>query len=257
MTEFEIKLKSKIIAELEKAENIYNDVKEDLVEKSLAFSQMNESVQETKIPGFKLIKGGKGEVGDFIAFVLDIRNSTKNLTQSISSKISKVSQLERVFYETTAINTCGIELINKYNGGITEFLGDGFLALFSANEKKDVHKAHNAANDFVKYLNTVINPVLNERYNLPELKIGIGLAYGKAIVTLIGNNDDTHPKAIGECVFRASKLSTGINEILIDDKLRFFWPKSEGGKLKFNEINIKDQAFKGYKIKENTADKTH
>lgn len=248
MTEFENKLKSKIISELEIAEKIYNDVRTDLIEKSVTFSRMDESVQETKIPGFKLIKGGKGEVGDFIAFVLDIRNSTRNLTQSISSKVSKASQLERVYYETTAINTCGIELINKYNGGITEFLGDGFLALFSAKEKKDVHKAHNAAKDFVNYLKTIINPIIKERYNLPELKVGIGLAYGKAIVTLVGHDDDIHPKAIGECVFRASKLSNGINEILIDDNLRFFWPKSDDGTLKFNEINIKDQTFKGYKI---------
>ena len=248
MTEFENKLKSKIISELEIAEKIYNDVRADLLEKSVTFSRLDESVQETKIPGFKLIKSGKGEVGDFIAFVLDIRNSTQNLTQSISSKVSKASQLERVYYETTAINTCGIELINKYDGGITEFLGDGFLALFPAKEKKDVHKAHNAAKDYIRYLKTVVNPIINERYNLPELKVGIGLAYGKAIVTLIGNNEDVHPKAIGECVFRASKLSNGINEILIDDKLRFFWPKSDDGTLKFSKINVKNQTFKGYKI---------
>ena len=248
MTEFENKLKNKIISELEIAEKIYNDVRADLIEKSVVFSRIDESVKESKIPGFKLIKEGKGEVGDFIAFVLDIRNSTNNLTQSISSKVAKASQLERVYYETTAINTCGIEIINKYNGGITEFLGDGFLALFHAKEKKDVHKAHNAAKDFLQYLKTIINPILNERYNLPELKVGIGLAYGKAIVTLIGNNDDIHPKAIGECVFRASKLSNGFNEILLDDKLKYFWPKSDDGKLKFSEINVKDQTFKGYKI---------
>jgi hypothetical protein len=129
MTEFESNLKNKIKYELEIAEKIYNGVRAELLVKTITFSRIDENVQETKIPGFKLLKEGKGEVGDFIAFILDIRNSTKNLTQSISSKISKASQLERVYYETTAINTCGIELVNKYNGGITEFLGVDLLHL--------------------------------------------------------------------------------------------------------------------------------
>ncbi len=248
MTQFEIDLKSKIISELEIAEKIYNDVREDLLEKSVIFSRMDESIEDSRIPGFKTVKKGKGEVGDFIAFVFDIRNSTDHLTQSISSHIAKASQLERVFYETTAINVCGIEVINKYKGRITEFLGDGYLALFTAKENKQVYDAHNAAKDCLKYLSSIVNPILKERYNLPELKVGIGLAYSKAIVTLIGNGDDIHAKAIGECVYRASKLSKGFNEIRVDERLRYFWPKSDDGKLKFNEVGMTGLNFKGYKL---------
>lgn len=248
MTTSELELKNKIITELEIAEKIFNDVRDEMIEKSVVFSRLNESVKPSKIPGFKLIKKGIGEVGEFIAFVVDIRDSTKHLIESISARTAKVSQLERVYYETTALNTCGIEIINKYNGGITEFLGDGFLALFRAEKNTDVHKAHNAAKDLLKYLELIINPILKERYNLPELKIGIGLAYSKTIVTLIGNNDDLHPKAIGECVYRATKLSNGYNEIRLDERLKMLWPKSDDGKLKFNEISFRDMNFKGYKI---------
>lgn len=246
MTQFETDLKNKIISELEIAEAIYNDVRKDLIRKSVTFS--NESIEDSRIPGFKVVKKGKGEVGDFIALILDIRNSTNHLTQSISSSTAKVSQLERVYYETTAINICGIEVINKYKGRITEFLGDGYLALFTAKENKQVYDAHNAAKDCIKYLTSIVNPILNERYNLPDLKLGIGLAYSKAIVTLIGNEDDLHAKAIGECIYRASKLSKGLNEIRVDDRLKYFWPKSDDGKLKFNEVNIGSLNFKGYKI---------
>jgi len=248
MLDFKFGLYLKIIEALETAEKIFNEVRSDLIEKSNAYSDLTENVKNSKIPGFKLIKEGKGEVGDFIAFVLDIRDSTNHLTQSISSRLSKVSQLERVYYETTAINTCGIEIINKYNGGITEFLGDGFLALFEAKEKRDVYKAYDAANSFIDCLKTTINPILADRYKLPELKVGIGLAYSKAIVTIIGNGDDTHPKAIGECVYRASKLSCGNNEIIVDEKLKLFWPKSEGGKLRFNPFPSRGQGFNCYII---------
>ncbi len=248
MTQFEIDLKSKIINELEIAEKIYNNVREELLEKSVNFSRIDESIEDSRIPGFKTVRKGKGEIGDFIAFVLDIRNSTEHLTQSVSSRIAKVSQLERVFYETTAINICGIEVINKHKGRITEFLGDGYLALFTAKENKQVYDAHNAAKDCIKYLSSIVNPIIKDRYNLPELKVGIGLAYSKAIVTLIGNEEDVHAKAIGECVYRASKLSKGFNEIRVDERLRYFWPKSDDGKLKFNEMNMASMNFKGYKI---------
>lgn len=43
----------------------------------------------------------------------------------------------------------------------------------------------------------------------PPLKIGIGLAMSKAIVSLTGLSDNHHPKAFGECVFRAIKRSVG------------------------------------------------
>ena len=49
----------------------------------------------------------------------------------------------------------------------------------------------------------------------------------------MGHGDNLHPKALGECVFRATKLSDGINEILIDDRLKQFWPCSKNGTLRF------------------------
>jgi hypothetical protein len=247
MNEFEEELKKTIIRELEIAESIFNDVRDEL-SKSVVFSRMDESINDSKIPGFTTVKKGKGEVGDFIALVFDIRNSTDHLIHRISQGNAKVSQLERVYYETTAINTLGIVLVNKHKGRITEFLGDGFLALFPAKEKDQVYVAHRTAKDCLIYLQSIVNPILQERYNLPELKIGIGLAYSKAIVTLIGVGDDVHAKAIGECIYRASKLSKGYNEVRVDDQLKMFWPTSKGGTLKFIEIANVNLKFKGYKI---------
>jgi len=238
MTDLEIK--NILLKELEKAESIWNDVKNDILEKGVRnFSALNESYTPSDIPGFPLLKNGEGKVGKFIAMVLDIRNSTEHLLQANKNK-KGVSQLQRVFYETTAINTIGLITVNKNSGTITEFLGDGFLAIFSAEDNLDVYKPKKAAEECLRLLKDIINPVLNERYDLPELTVGIGLAYSKAIVTVIGFNEDLFPKAIGECIYRASKLSNGKNEILYDKGIKIFWPSSKGGKISFIEKRHKN-----------------
>jgi len=243
------KIREIINAELDNAENIWNDVKDEILEKGVrVFCSLNESVEPSKIPGFPFVKSGEGKVGNFSAMVLDIRNSTQHLLQAYSNKTG-VSQLQRVLYETTAINTLGLLCVDKYGGAITEFLGDGFLALFETKEKKSVYKVRHCAEECLKYTLEIVNPILKERYNLPDLKIGIGIAYSQAIVTLIGMENHYYPKAIGECVYRASKLSNGSNEILYGDSIKLFWPKTKDGILSFKEKNHKNsEDTKGYII---------
>lgn len=242
-------IKETIIKELEKAENVWKDVRREMMLKSeTELFAMMESYTPSDIPGFPLVKNGKGKVGQFIAMILDIRDSTNHLLQAISNT-KGVSQMERVLYETTAINTMGLIIINENSGNITEFLGDGFLALFSAETNSEVHKPKKAAEKCLRITKEIINPILKERYNLPELSIGIGLAYSKAIVTVVGFGDNLFPKAIGECVYRASKLSNGTNEILYDKALKLFWPSSKGGKISFSEKKHKNSDLtKGFTI---------
>jgi hypothetical protein len=236
-----------INSELDKAEKTWKQVGHEFVfegmrQKNVLFS---EARVETQIPGFPFLEDGVPKVDDFIAFVFDIRNSTEHLLVAIKAK---ASQLERVLYETTSVNTLGSFVIEKRGGGITEFLGDGFLALFKSQEGKDVYPAHNAAKDCLEGME-IVNKILQDRYELPPLNVGIGMAYSKAIVTLVGTENNLHPKAIGECVYRASKIACGHNQILVDEKLRLFWPKSDGGSLKFNMANHKNSnEVAAYKI---------
>lgn len=245
---FDEEIKISVNSGLDNAEDIWNQVKEEILVKAVrSFDSLGEDRMPTKIPGFPFLKNGQGKVGDFIAFVLDIRNSTDHLLHRISEKTTSVTQLQRVFYETTAINACGIKIIKKYNGGITEFLGDGFLALFEAKTKVDVYPAYNAAKKCISSIKDIVNPILLDRYNLPSLDIGIGLAYSKAIVTIIGADNDIFPKAFGEGVFRASKLANGKNEILFDNCLKQFWPKETGGSLRFESRKHKNSGeVEGY-----------
>lgn len=249
MTDSEkIELEDLIQNALNRAENIYKKVEPDL-KKATVYLSLNESV-ETDIPGFPLIEEGEPEVSQFVAFVLDVRGSTLHLLQACSK--SKVEKLERTLYETTAINTMGGYIIKKYGGGITEFLGDGFLAFFKIDKKEDVYKASNAANDCLNEGMTLVNSILNKRYNLENINIGIGMAYSQAIIMLLKINNKLYPKALGECVYRASKISNGFNQILFDDHLKLFWPTSKNGKVQFVEVPHKhSKDVKGFKMGKN------
>jgi hypothetical protein len=245
-----ITLRNKINTTLDDAEKIWNQVGHEFVFERLKQKtvMMSEAKVETQIPGYPFLEDGKPKVDNFIALVLDIRNSTQHL---LVARSQKPSQLERVFYETTAIYAMGAFCINKNKGGITEYLGDGFLALFQANSGKDVYQAHNAAKLCMDG-REIVNEILASRYNLPELAIGIGLAYSKAIVTIVGTDNNLHPKVIGECVYRASKVSKGYNEIFFDEKIKLFWPSEKGGVLKFKEVAYKNSnEVKAFKAERN------
>ncbi len=241
-------IRERIDAALDNAENTWKKV-EHLLEAKEETRAFNKAVElPTKIPGVPILELGKPEVGNFIAFVLDIRDSTAHLLQAISAKKAKVSLLERTFYETTAVITGGILAVEHYGGGVTELLGDGLLALFKANEKSDVYKAYNAAKKSLHINETIVNDILENRYNLPCVDIGIGLAYSRALVTILGTENNYHPKAMGECVYRASKIAKGKNEIYIDDKLNLFWPTTPEGKLEFTLL-AKKFDFDAYRVK--------
>ncbi|MEX1261816.1 MAG: hypothetical protein WEA58_13160 [Balneolaceae bacterium] len=252
MTElFKKKIRKEVELALNDAEKVWDEVGEHIFKNAHVLFEARAGVEmPSKIPGFPYVEDGKPKVADYIALVLDIRGSTNHLTQAISDKTSKVNQLQRVLYETTAINTAGSMIVTEFDGKITEYLGDGYLALFKVESKGDKEAVYNANNTSKLCIDSslnIINELLYDRYNLPPLKIGIGMAFSSAIVTLVGHGDNLHPKAIGECVYRASKLSNGVNEVYIDDRLKKLWPSSDGGKLRFISLN-KHSDIKSYKI---------
>ncbi len=202
----------------------------------------------SKIPGHEKVSVDKPEVGDFIALVMDIRDSTKHL---MISRNPKPEMLQRVYYETTAMNTAGAVIIDWYKGGLTEYLGDGFLSLFNIEDEKEpieVYSAHNAAKSCIGAGRDIVNDIIDERYRLPNLNIGVGMAYSKAMVTTVGLPDNLHPKAIGQCVYRATKLSNGFNEINVDVCLKELWPSTKEGKIGFGMKRSFGQYADGYKL---------
>jgi len=237
---------TEISSALDKAQNIWNKVKDEFIVEASRPNILKSLDIDSDIPGHRSVNPDVPEVGQFIAFVLDIRDSSIHLTQAIDAK---VSQLERVYYETTAINTLGGLVMSEYDGSITEYLGDGFLALFLVKDEKEksvVSDASNAANEIIENGLLIVNNILKMRYSLPPLSVGIGMAYSKAVVTTVGYGGQSHPKAIGQCVFRAAKLSDGIDAVRVDDCLEHLWPTGKNPKISFRTIGKYD--FKGFEL---------
>ncbi|MBD1578013.1 adenylate/guanylate cyclase [Vibrio sp. S11_S32] len=213
--------------------------------------KMEDSVQPSNIPGHKIVRDDETVIDEFIAFVADMRNSTDHLMCAISSKNADVSGLQRVYYETSALLPSLAHVVSKENGKVTEFLGDGVLALFQIDpeaKEEAIYASHRAAKKAVNNVRQMINEELKKRYRLPPIDIGVGLATSKALVTLVGLPQEKQPKAFGECIFRATKLSSGQNEIICDQNLKAMWPSSKGGTISFKQKPIKNAAFTGYLI---------
>lgn len=196
----------------------------------------------SSIPGHPLVDDTDNPVDTFIALVVDMRDSSKHLLCAISPKKANVSQLQRIYYETSALLPALEQTIIFEKGSVTEYLGDGILGFFRVDETCEheaIYAAHRAAKGCINSTRTIVNEELYARYNLPELNIGIGMAASKALVTLVGLKNQRHAKAFGECVFRATKLSSGVNQIHIDTKLEHMWPVSQnGGTLRFTSKSM-------------------
>lgn len=242
------------IEELSKIVNKSLDRSEELWNKtlgSLAEVMKAEKRTDTNIPGHPYLEENDYVSDQFIAMMVDMRNSTKHLRQSISARIAKVSQMQRVYYEVSALLPTIAKIIQDKGGAVTEYLGDGAIALFQLPKKNGdkqnrvIHSVSQASRTCLEALNKVINPILFDRYGLPNIEIGIGLAFSDAIITRFGHKPNTQIKVIGQCIYFASSLAKeGHNEIYVHEYLENMWPTGEKGFIRFRSRPVKD--FKGY-----------
>lgn len=204
-----------------------------LLRKAAAMKVMESSLVPSRIPNHPTVSYDRPVIGDFIAVVCDIRNSTKHLRQAISGTYSLV---ERVFFETSIALPAIAKVMACFEGATTEYLGDGTLSLFAVDEQNPLPSsklAYRSALSVLEIFSQIVNPVIR-RYNLPALQIGIGIGRSRAIVSAVGLDGELQPNAFGECVFFASKLSKwGVNEIFGDSFFRSAFKKVEGGVLRF------------------------
>ncbi len=248
-----------VISSLNKAEKHWKNGGSQLqleaaTEDSATFSEAlrkKDESEPSKIPGHLIVQEKDTVIDEFIALVADMRDSSKHLMNEISQKTSSVTRLERVYYETSALLPAIAQTIKFKDGNVTEYLGDGVLALFKVDEddkSKSIYSSYNAAKNIIGDTRTIVNRELSKRYSLPEINIGVGLSLSKTLVTLVGLEEEKHPKAFGECVFRATKLSGGTNLVITDEYLREMWPSSKGGIIQFIEKKVKK--VKGFAIEE-------
>ncbi|CDL82436.1 hypothetical protein [Xenorhabdus szentirmaii] len=176
---------------------------------------------KTFIPGYPLLENDKPEFGEFVVFMMDMRDSSASFEQYSTSPMIECG-LQKVFYEISSLIPAVTYTAALEGGKATELLGDGVLILFHikpGNLINVINKAHMAAEKCINNTMKHVNDILWQRYHFPPLKIGIGLSYGSAIIKVMNVNGH-HPKVIGQCVWEAAKLSNGENTIGLSKKIQ-------------------------------------
>lgn len=114
-----------------------------------------------------------------------------------------------------------IEIVDRHNGFINKFLGDGFLALFGA-ALADPAAASNALAAGRAMLQAVDD--WNRAHPARALKVGIGIHIGEAITGSIGSPRRKEYTAIGDTVNLAARLEQLTKEtgarLLLSDPVR-------------------------------------
>ncbi|GLR81300.1 AAA family ATPase (plasmid) [Azospirillum oryzae] len=92
------------------------------------------------------------------------------------------------------------EAVPRFEGTVTQMLGDGFLATFGAPGAKEDHalRACLAAQDILS--------ATRDEHGKPLFQIRIGISSGDAVTHVVTNGLWTDYRAVGECVHMAAKL---------------------------------------------------
>jgi adenylate cyclase len=105
-----------------------------------------------------------------------------------------------------------VEVVFRNHGMLDKFIGDGMMVIFGAPEDDPYQEEHalNAAIEMQSELRS-----LAERWKLEgvNLRIGIGINSGPAIVGNIGSTRRMEYTAIGDTVNLASRLESATKEI--------------------------------------------
>lgn len=135
-----------------------------------------------------------GEIRHVTVMFFDIRDFTK---------FSEKKNPEEVMAYLNLIYEYLINIVNKNNGIINKFLGDGFMAVFGApfSDGQDTQNAVRAAVEISEKVDE-----LNLKNMIPPTKIGIGLHSGEALSGCIGSEKRKEYTIIGDTVNVASRV---------------------------------------------------
>lgn len=115
------------------------------------------------------------------------------------------------------------DVVNRYEGTIDEFMGDGILILFGApNVQADAADRAVACAIAMQAIMPEVNRIMRDR-NYPEQEMGIGINTGEVVVGNIGSERRTKYSVIGSAVnlaFRIESYTTGGQILVSDDTLQ-------------------------------------
>jgi len=143
-----------------------------------------------------------GQRQEVTLFFSDIRGFT-----SISEQLEpdETSQLLNHYF------TQMLPLINQFNGTVDKLMGDGIMAFYGAPIAQAQH-ADCAADTALQMIQTMGQLRQHPIKGCSQIRIGIGLNTGPAIIGILGSQDFWDYTAIGDSVNLASRLE-GVNKV--------------------------------------------
>jgi adenylate cyclase len=156
----------------------------------------------------------------------DIRGFT-----SISENLppEKVVELLNDYFESM------VEIVFRHKGMLDKFMGDGMMVIFGAPEE-DPYQEENALKTAIEMQAELQK--LSDRWR-PEgldLRIGIGINSGPAIVGNIGSSQRMEYTAIGDTVNLASRLETATKELGVGILLSEYTYHAVRGSFRFKNM---------------------
>jgi adenylate cyclase len=152
-------------------------------------------ILETVSPGGNLSLGG--QLKDLTCAFLDIRDFTR-MSASMSPQAT-IGLLNELF-------TLVQRVVSEQRGWIDKFLGDGVLMTWGAleNQNSEPVLAVQTALQILAELDE-LNQHLRDQ-GLPDLRIGIGIHFGNAVVGNVGTQDRMEFTSIGATLNLAARL---------------------------------------------------
>lgn len=149
---------------------------------------------------------------------LDIRNFTR---------FSESRRPEEVIAFLNDLFGFMIEIVNKHNGIINKFLGDGFMAVFGA-PFSDGQNSRNAVAASLDILEELQRRIQDGR--IPSTELGIGLHCGEAVTGNVGSEQRKEYTVIGDVVNLASRIES-LNKAMQSHLLLSAQVKDEAGDI--------------------------
>lgn len=144
-----------------------------------------------------VLQAGYGEIRQAAIMFTDMRGFTKSSkTLSPSDLISLLGEYQRLL----------VPIIQKHQGSIDKFMGDGIMASFGAVTPSNTYAA-----DALKTVDEILSTLskwneIRKKNGAIIIDIGIGLAVGEIVFGVIGNKDRLEYTVIGETANLAAKL---------------------------------------------------
>ena len=101
-----------------------------------------------------------------------------------------------------------IHKVHDYEGTVNEFTGDGIMALFGAPIALEdaPQRAIRSAHAIHRELTRFNDKIKQEKANIPQIKMRIGIHTGQVVVGTLGNDLRVEFKAVGDTVNLASRM---------------------------------------------------